>query len=58
LNQITGIEEDRINKPHRPIPSGLVTIEALKLSNNAFCKNLFSAFGAWIMFIVSNNLII
>ncbi|KAF9260426.1 hypothetical protein L218DRAFT_989569 [Marasmius fiardii PR-910] len=30
-NQITGIEEDRINKPGRPIPSGKVTITGAKL---------------------------
>ncbi|KAF7330638.1 UbiA prenyltransferase [Mycena sanguinolenta] len=26
-NQITGVDEDRINKPDRPIPSGLVTLQ-------------------------------
>ncbi|MFS0749918.1 hypothetical protein [Oceanobacillus sp. 1P07AA] len=25
MNQLTGVEEDKINKPHRPIPSGLCT---------------------------------
>ncbi|KAF7330606.1 UbiA prenyltransferase [Mycena sanguinolenta] len=25
-NQITGVDEDRINKPDRPLPSGLVTV--------------------------------
>ena len=29
-NQITGIEEDRGNKPDRPIPSGFVTIQGAK----------------------------
>ena len=29
-NQITGIEEDRINKPDRPIPSGLLTMQGAK----------------------------
>ncbi|KAJ6482509.1 UbiA prenyltransferase family-domain-containing protein [Mycena sanguinolenta] len=26
-NQITGVDEDRINKPDRPLPSGLVTLQ-------------------------------
>ncbi|EAW11588.1 UbiA family prenyltransferase [Aspergillus clavatus NRRL 1] len=26
VNQVTSVEEDRINKPHRPIPSGLLTV--------------------------------
>ncbi len=30
-NQITGVEEDRLNKPDRPIPSGLVTIQGAKV---------------------------
>ncbi|RDB18515.1 hypothetical protein Hypma_000227 [Hypsizygus marmoreus] len=30
-NQITGLEEDRVNKPDRPIPSGMVTMEGAKL---------------------------
>jgi len=29
-NQITGVDEDRINKPDRPIPSGKVTLEGAK----------------------------
>ncbi|KIK55982.1 hypothetical protein GYMLUDRAFT_133451, partial [Collybiopsis luxurians FD-317 M1] len=29
-NQITGMEEDRINKPDRPLPSGKVTIAGAK----------------------------
>ncbi|THH15937.1 hypothetical protein EW146_g4625 [Bondarzewia mesenterica] len=29
-NQITGVDEDRINKPDRPIPSGKVTISGAK----------------------------
>ncbi len=27
INQVVGIEEDRINKPHRPIPAGLCSLE-------------------------------
>ncbi|TFK56353.1 hypothetical protein OE88DRAFT_1803080 [Heliocybe sulcata] len=30
-NQITGVEEDRINKPDRPIPSGKVTLDGAKV---------------------------
>ncbi|RUS32513.1 UbiA prenyltransferase family [Jimgerdemannia flammicorona] len=30
-NQIWGVEEDKINKPDRPIPSGLVSIEGAKV---------------------------
>ncbi|THV07130.1 hypothetical protein K435DRAFT_631608, partial [Dendrothele bispora CBS 962.96] len=30
-NQITGIDEDRIDKPDRPIPSGKVTVAGAKL---------------------------
>jgi len=30
FNQINGIEEDRVNKPDRPIPSGLVTLRQAK----------------------------
>jgi 4-hydroxybenzoate polyprenyltransferase len=29
-NQITGVDEDRINKPDRPIPAGTVTLEGAK----------------------------
>ena len=29
-NQIAGIEEDKINKPDRPIPSGLITLQGAK----------------------------
>ena len=29
-NQYTGAEEDKINKPDRPIPSGLVTVEGAR----------------------------
>ncbi|CAG8521299.1 20677_t:CDS:2 [Dentiscutata erythropus] len=98
LNQFDGVEEDKLNKPFRPVPSGLITVkgarrrlivfnimfptvsyligglpllisaflwqtwfftyELLNLSANAFCKNVFSAFGAWIMFVVTSNLII
>ena len=29
-NQYTGVEEDRINKPDRPIPSGLVSVEGVR----------------------------
>ena len=29
-NQYTGVEEDRINKPDRPIPSGLVSVEGAR----------------------------
>jgi 4-hydroxybenzoate polyprenyltransferase len=29
-NQITGVDEDRINKPDRPIPAGIVTLEGAK----------------------------
>jgi 4-hydroxybenzoate polyprenyltransferase len=31
MNQISGVEEDAIDKPHRPIPSGLVTLEGAKV---------------------------
>ncbi|KAF0445752.1 prenyltransferase UbiA [Gigaspora margarita] len=98
FNQINDVEEDKLNKPFRPIPSGLVTVEGARyrliafniffptisyligglpllisallwqawfvthkvfnLSANALCKNCFSAFGAWIMFVVTSNLII
>ncbi|MCW3466760.1 UbiA family prenyltransferase [Chitinophaga nivalis] len=27
-NQVNGVEEDRINKPYRPLPTGLVTVKA------------------------------
>jgi len=30
LNQITGIVEDRVDKPHRPLPSGKVTLAGAK----------------------------
>jgi len=30
LNQITGVDEDRINKPDRPIPSGKLTLNGAK----------------------------
>lgn len=30
-NQIAGIEEDRLNKPYRPLPTGLVTIEETRI---------------------------
>lgn len=30
-NQISGVEEDRINKPDRPLPAGLVSLEGAKL---------------------------
>lgn len=30
-NQIAGVEEDRINKPDRPIPAGLVSLEGAQL---------------------------
>ena len=30
-NQITGVLEDQMNKPDRPIPSGKVTLEGAKL---------------------------
>ena len=29
-NQIAGVEEDKINKPDRPIPSGLITLQGAK----------------------------
>ncbi|CAG8438051.1 9770_t:CDS:2 [Dentiscutata heterogama] len=98
INQFDGVEEDKLNKPFRPVPSGLVTVEGARhrliafniifptvsyligglplfisaflwqtwfvtfklfdLSANALCKNFFSAFGAWIMFVVASNLII
>ncbi|CAG8575415.1 2686_t:CDS:2, partial [Dentiscutata erythropus] len=98
LNQFDDVEEDKLNKPFRPVPSGLVTVKGaqrrliafniifpivsyligglpllisafiwqawfvtyklLDLNVNALCKNCFSAFGAWIMFVVSSNLII
>ncbi|CAG8726349.1 9890_t:CDS:2 [Dentiscutata erythropus] len=98
INQITSVEEDRINKPFRPIPSGLITVngaryrlvaisiifpiiayifgglslvflcflyqawvifnEALKLSKNAFYKNLFSAFSACIQLVSCHYIII
>jgi 4-hydroxybenzoate polyprenyltransferase len=28
-NQVTGVEEDRVNKPHRPIPAGLIDSRGL-----------------------------
>ncbi|CAG8467377.1 4077_t:CDS:2, partial [Scutellospora calospora] len=92
------VEEDRINKPFRPIPSGLITIkdakhrlvvisiifpiiaymvgglsllflsfmwqawvifnEVLKLGENAFYKNFFSAFGTWIQLVGCYHIII
>ncbi|KAF0348426.1 UbiA prenyltransferase family protein [Gigaspora margarita] len=98
INQITAVEEDRINKPFRPIPSGLITVkgaryrlvaisiifpiiayifgglslvflcflyqawvifnEMLKLSKNAFYKNLFSAFSALIQLVSCHYIII
>ncbi|TFK56346.1 hypothetical protein OE88DRAFT_5141 [Heliocybe sulcata] len=30
-NQVTGVEEDRVNKPDRPIPSGKVTLDGAKV---------------------------
>ncbi|KAF4588475.1 hypothetical protein EYR40_010026 [Pleurotus pulmonarius] len=30
-NQIVGLEEDRINKPSRPLPSGKITVQGAKL---------------------------
>ncbi|OOG00288.1 hypothetical protein ASPCADRAFT_202168 [Aspergillus carbonarius ITEM 5010] len=30
VNQVTSVDEDRINKPHRPIPSGRLTLQAAK----------------------------
>ena len=35
LNQVTDLEIDRINKPSRPIPSGVITVrEATKMTNS------------------------
>ncbi|CAG8753088.1 17797_t:CDS:2 [Dentiscutata erythropus] len=98
LNQINDMDEDRLNKPFRPVPSCLVTVEGARcrlialniiyptvsyligglpllisafiwqawfvtfkifgIDANAFCKNFFSAFGTWIMYVVTANLII
>jgi len=30
INQLVGVEEDKVNKPHRPIPSGLCTPKQIK----------------------------
>lgn len=36
LNQIYGVEEDKINKPHRPIPSGLLTLKESQIRHCVF----------------------
>lgn len=46
-NQIEGVEEDRINKPDRPLPSGLVTLSAARIRLVVFTA-LFLAVGAWL----------
>ncbi|MFD1453717.1 hypothetical protein [Oceanobacillus sojae] len=30
MNQLVGVEEDKVNKPHRPIPSGLCTAKQIE----------------------------
>lgn len=44
-NQLTGIEEDRINKPYRPLPSGLVSISGARI-RWAIVSLLFCVTGA------------
>ena len=45
LNQITDLEADRINKPNRPIPSGLVSVrEAWVLSMSSYALALVVAY--------------
>ncbi|KAF0558085.1 UbiA prenyltransferase family protein [Gigaspora margarita] len=36
FNQLNSVEEDRINKPFRPIPSGLITVKGAKYHLAAF----------------------
>lgn len=57
-NQIAGIEEDRLNKPDRPLPSGMVTMEGARLrwilSTSTFFISgyLFNVLGYTIIWIV------
>lgn len=59
VNQAVGVDEDKINKPYRPIPSGKVTVEeaygvafllALFAMGRAFTIN--TTFGTWIVVIL------
>ncbi|KAA1466786.1 hypothetical protein DENSPDRAFT_876807 [Dentipellis sp. KUC8613] len=62
-NQITGVEEDRINKPDRPIPSGKITIAGAQVrwlivfssfvGTAAFQPSLLPANICWIATIAS-----
>ncbi|WP_158502194.1 UbiA family prenyltransferase [Vitiosangium sp. GDMCC 1.1324] len=49
-NQLVGMEEDRLNKPHRPLPSGLVSERGTRWRWRA-CMALFTlvgwGFGVW-----------
>lgn len=46
-NQLMGIEEDKTNKPHRPLVTGLVTPEGTRLRLNVTMV-LFMLVGAWL----------
>ena len=59
INQAVGVDEDRINKPYRPIPSGRATVE--EAYGLAFLLSLFAigraftinaAFGVWILIVL------
>lgn len=59
INQAVGVDEDRVNKPYRPIPSGRATVE--EAYGLAFLLSLFAvgraftinaAFGVWILTIL------
>ena len=46
-NQLTGIEEDKTNKPHRPLVTGLVTPESARL-RLLVTMALFMLVGSWL----------
>ncbi|CAK38185.1 UbiA family prenyltransferase [Aspergillus niger CBS 101883] len=63
VNQLTSVDEDRINKPERPIPAGRLTVTGAKWRwliswtvSPAICYTLLGG-GALIIFILSEALI-
>lgn len=46
-NQLTGIEEDRINKPHRPIPSGILSKKEAMIRYVIYSL-VFLIYGCWL----------
>jgi hypothetical protein len=46
-NQITGVEEDRANKPDRPIPSGISRFKAQSISGVSLCTAVMALGNVW-----------